>query len=64
MTEIEYAGYSFTQSNNTDRYRIRNSRGQIVEHGFEKPNMTMQDAVRVIQRFMAIRDAVREMRGR
>lgn len=64
MTEIEYAGYSFTQSNNTDRYRIRNSRGQIVEHGYKKPNMTMQDAVRMIQRYMAIRDAMLEMRGR
>lgn len=64
MTEIEYAGYSFTQSNNTDRYRIRNSVGVVVEHGYEKPNMTMQDAVRVIQRFMSVRDAVAEMRGR
>lgn len=64
MKEIEYCGYNFTQTAGTDRYRIRNSVGVVVEHGFEKPNMTMQDAVRVIQRFMAIRDAVREMRGR
>lgn len=64
MTEIEYAGYSFTQSNNTDRYRIRNSRGQIVERGWEKPNMSMSEAVAMIQRFMAVRDALAEMRGR
>ena len=64
MTSINYLGYEFAQSDNSDRYRIYNSDGQIVEHGYEKPNMTMQDAVRVIQRFMAIRDAVREMRGR
>ena len=56
MTEIEYAGYSFTQSNNTDRYRIRNSRGQIVERGWEKPNMTMQDAVNVIERYILVNE--------
>lgn len=64
MTEIEYAGYSFTQSNNTDRYRIRNSRGQIVERGWEKPNMSKLDALRVIKRYLAVHDAVAEMRGR
>ena len=58
MTEIEYAGYSFTQSNNTDRYRIRNSRGQIVERGWEKPNMTMQDAVNVIERYILVNEVV------
>ena len=64
MTDIEYCGYNFNQTDNSDRYRIYNSDGVVVEHGYEKPNMTMQDAVRVIQRFMAIRDAVTEMRGR
>ena len=64
MTSINYLGYEFTQNDNSDRYRIYNSDGVVVEHGYEKPNMTMQDAVRVIQRFMAIRDAVAEMRGR
>ena len=64
MTSINYLGYEFTQTDNSDRYRIYNSDGVVVEHGYEKPNMTMQDAVRVIQRFMAIRDAVAEMRGR
>ena len=64
MTDIEYCGYNFNQNAGSDRYRIYNSDGQIVEHGYEKPNMTMQDAVRVIQRFMSIRDAVAEMRGR
>lgn len=64
MTSISYLGYEFTQSDNSDRYRIYNSDGEIVEHGYEKPNMSLEDAVRVIQRFMAIRDAVREMRGR
>ncbi len=64
MTSINYLGYEFTQNDNSDRYRIYNSDGVVVEHGYEKPNMTMQDAVRVIQRFMSIRDAVTEMRGR
>lgn len=64
MTDIEYCGYNFNQNAGSDRYRIYNSDGQIVEHGYEKPNMTMQDAVRVIQRFMAVRDAMAEMRGR
>lgn len=64
MMDIEYMGYNFNQNDGSDRYRIYNSDGQIVEHGYEKPNMTMQDAVAVIQRYMAIRDAVREMRGR
>lgn len=63
MTEIEYAGYSFTQSNNTDRYRIRNSRGQIVERGWEKPNMTMQDAVNVIERYILVNEVVNAMAG-
>lgn len=64
MTSINYLGYEFTQNDNSDRYRIYNSDGVVVEHGYEKPNMTMQDAVRVIQRFMAVRDALAEMRGR
>ncbi len=64
MVSINYLGYEFTQTDNSDRYRIYNSDGQIVEHGYEKPDMTMSDAVRVIQRFMAIRDAMAEMRGR
>lgn len=64
MTSINYLGYEFTQTDNSDRYRIYNSDGEIVEHGYEKPNMTIQDAVAVIQRYMTIRDAVAEMRGR
>lgn len=63
MTEIEYAGYSFTQSPNSDRYRVRNSRGQIVEHGYEKPNMTMQDAVNVIERYILVNEVVNAMAG-
>lgn len=62
MNSTEYMGYEFVQNDNTDRYRIYNADGQIVEHGYEKPNMTMQDAVRVIQRFMAVRDAMNEVR--
>ena len=62
MTEINYKGYSFRQGDYSDKYEIFNGDEVRVEHGYEKPNMTMQDAVRVIQRFMAIRDAVREMR--
>ena len=62
MTSINYLGYEFTQSDNSDRYRIYNADGQIVEHGYEKPNMTMQDAVRTIQRYMAVRDAMNEVR--
>ena len=62
MTSINYLGYEFTQSDNSDRYRIYNSDGQIVEHGYEKPNMTMQDAVTAIQRYMAVRDAMNEVR--
>lgn len=64
MTSINYLGYEFTQTDNSDRYRIYNSDGVVVEHGYEKPNMTMRDAIRTIQRFMAIRDAMLEMRGR
>lgn len=64
MTSINYLGYEFTQNDNSDRYRIYNSDGVVVEHGYEKPNMTMQDAVKAIQRYMTIRDAVAEMRGR
>lgn len=64
MTSINYLGYEFTQNDNSDRYRIYNSDGVVVEHGYEKPNMSLEDAVRVIQRFMAVRDAVAEMRGR
>lgn len=56
MTEIEYAGYNFTQNKNTDRYRIRNSAGVVVERGWEKPNMTMQDAVNVIERYILVNE--------
>ena len=62
MTSIEYMGYEFTQNDNSDRYRIYNADGQIVEHGYEKPNMSVSEALTAIQRFMAVRDAMAEMR--
>jgi len=62
MTSINYLGYEFTQTDNSDRYRIYNSDGVVVEHGYEKPNMSMSEAVAMIQRYMAIRDAMLEMR--
>ncbi len=62
MNSIEYMGYEFTQSDNSDRYRIYNADGQIVEHGYLKPNMDISDGIRAIQRYMTILDAVREMR--
>ncbi len=62
MIDVEYMGYNFSQNDNTDRYRIYNADGEIVEHGYEKPNMTMQDAVTMIQRYLTIRDAIREER--
>lgn len=61
MTSIEYCGYEFCQTEGSDRYRIYNADGQIVENGYEKPNMTMQDALTVIERYVAVRDAVRRM---
>lgn len=64
MTSINYLGYEFTQTDNSDRYRIYNSDGVVVEHGYKKPNMSMSEAVAMIQRFMAVRDALAEMRGR
>ena len=62
MMDIEYMGYNFNQNDGSDRYRIYNSDGQIVEHGYEKPNMSVSEALTAIQRFMAVRDAVREER--
>ena len=62
MTEINYKGYSFRQGDYSDKYEIFNGDEVRVEYGREKPNMTMQDAVTAIQRYMAVRDAVREER--
>ena len=62
MMDIEYMEYNFNQNDGSDRYRIYNSDGQIVEHGYEKPNMSVSEALTAIQRFMAVRDAVREER--
>lgn len=64
MTSINYLGYEFTQTDNSDRYRIYNSDGVVVEHGYEKPNMSVSEAINAIQRYLVVRDAVREMRGR
>ena len=64
MNSIEYMGYEFTQTDNSDRYRIYNSDGQIVEHGYKKPNMSIEEGIRMIQRYMAIKEAMIEMRGR
>lgn len=63
MVEIEYAGYNFTQNKNTDRYRIRNSVGVVVEHGWEKPNMDMADAVRLIERYILVSETVKAVMG-
>ena len=64
MTDIEYCGYNFNQNAGSDRYRIYNSDGVVVEHGWEKPNMSKLDALRVIKRYLAVHDAMAEMRGR
>lgn len=61
MNSIEYMGYEFTQGDYSDRYEILNTDGERVELGWEKPNMTIQDAMAVIQRYIAVRDAVRRM---
>lgn len=62
MNSTEYMGYEFVQNDNSDRYRIYNADGEVVEHGWEKPNMSLQDALTAIQRYMAVRDAAREER--
>lgn len=59
MTDIEYCGYNFTQNKNTDRYRIQNSVGVVVEHGWEKENMNMADAVRVIERYILVNESIK-----
>lgn len=63
MTSIEYLGYEFTQNDNSDRYRIYNADGEVVEHGWEKSNMTMQDAVTVIERYILVNETVKEVRA-
>lgn len=64
MTSINYLGYEFTQTDNSDRYRIYNSNGKVVWHGYYKPNMSMSEAIVAIKQFIAVRDALTEMRGR
>lgn len=63
MTKIDYCGYSFTQNKNTDRYQIRNSVGVVVERGWEKPDMDMADAVRVIERYILISETMKAVMG-
>ena len=63
MTSINYLGYEFTQTDNSDRYRIYNSDGVVVEHGYEKPDMTMSDAVRVIERYILISETMKAVMG-
>jgi len=59
MTKIDYCGYSFIQNKNTDRYRIQNAVGVVVEHGWEKPDMDMADAVRVIERYILVNESIK-----
>ena len=59
MTKIDYCGYSFTQNKNTDRYRIQNAVGVVVEHGWEKPDMDMADAVRMIERYILVNESIK-----
>ena len=61
MTSINYLGYEFTQSDNSDRYRIYNADGQIVEHGYEKPNMSISDAITVIERYILVNEIVNRL---
>ena len=63
MTDIEYKGYNFSQSDNSDRYRIYNADGQIVEHGYEKPKMSVEDAIRAIERYILVSRTVKAVMG-
>lgn len=56
MTNIEYCGYNFLQSAGSDRYHIQNSRGVVVERGYEKPNMSISDAITVIERYILVNE--------
>ena len=62
MTEINYKGYSFRQGDYSDKYEIFNGDEVRVEYGREKPKMTVLDAQNAIEQYLAVRDALREVR--
>ena len=61
MTDIEYCGYNFTQNPGTDKYRVRDKDGKIVESSWEKPDMTMEDAIRIINRYILVRELMNQL---
>lgn len=62
MTEIEYKGYSFRQGDYSDKYEIFSSDEVRVWYGREKPKMSILDAHRAIEQYLAVKDALREVR--
>ena len=59
--DVEYKGFNFYQTHNSDRYRIFDSDGRMVALEWEKPNMTTDEAIMAIERFIRVRDAVNNL---
>lgn len=63
MTDIEYKGYNFRQGKYTDVYEIFSSDEVRVEYGHEKPNMSVSEAMRTIERYILVSETVKAVMG-